>query len=100
MARFEWGKRNRLERPRQPDWESRLERQTTEYLGRLGTLSPSSQSRNASGYLSARGKNAPRDDKCDIWRVIGAYCPWNPTPGIRVVQHITSLAEARRLGLR
>lgn len=37
---------------------------------------------------------------CDIWRTIGADCPWNPTPGVRVVQHITSLAEARRLGLR
>lgn len=42
----------------------------------------------------------PTADKCDIWRVLGADCPWNPTPGSRVVQHITSLAEARQLGLR
>lgn len=49
-----------------------------------------------------RADYRPRPDAgdCDIWRTIGADCPWNPTPGIRVVQHITTMAEARRLGLR
>jgi hypothetical protein len=52
------------------------------------------------GALSQDTREPVQGDACDIWRTIGADCPWNPTPGIRVVQHITSLAEARRLGLR
>lgn len=52
------------------------------------------------GALSQDTRDPAQDGPCDIWRTIGADCPWNPTPGIRVVQHITSLAEARRLGLR
>jgi hypothetical protein len=52
------------------------------------------------GALSQDTREQPAGGPCDIWQTIGADCPWNPTPGIRVVQHITSLAEARRLGLR
>jgi hypothetical protein len=52
------------------------------------------------GALSQDTREPAQGDPCDIWRVIGADYPCNPTPGVRVVQHITSLAEARQLGLR
>lgn len=49
--------------------------------------------------LIKRTKSA-RGQSCDIWQVIGADCPWNPTPGERLVRHITTMAEARAFGLR
>lgn len=103
MARkLDWEKRRRFELPRETDWESRLERQANRILGVSVTPSPKQKGRQPPRVLRAKPKTAAptRSDTCDIWRTVGADCPWNPTPGVRVVQHITSLAEARRLGLR
>lgn len=100
MAKLEWEKRNRLKKPRDPDWESRLERQANRLLGGLVTPAPKQSEREKPRVLPARESKRTASDKCDIWVTWGANSPWNPTPGQRCVKNITSMAEAKRLGLR
>lgn len=106
MAKMDWEKRNRIERSRASLSEfSWLERAADRVLANGGQkptrhAPPKRVARTAAKPAPKPSSKQAASDRCDIWRVIGADCPWNPTPGERVVQHITSLAEARRLGLR
>ena len=104
MTKMDWEKRNRLEKPRDPDRESRLERQANRILADLGATAGKKEGRQPPRVLRARESKPPapnrKSRKCDIWVTWGADSPWNPTPGVRCVMNVTSMAEAKRLGLR
>lgn len=78
MAKLEWEKRTRLEKPRELPWDSRLERQANRILGGLVTPPPKPLGGNRKRVLSARGQKKARVIDEDIWVVFGADCPWNP----------------------
>lgn len=92
MAKLEWEKRTRLEKPRELPWDSRLERQANRILGGLVTPPPKQSGGTNKRVLRAREKKAAPIDE-DIWVVFGADCPWNPTPGERLVKHFKTRAE-------
>lgn len=118
MAKMRW---DRATPQRQTTlWPSKLERAADRLLGikqekegqrvlrakgqKAAKHAPSTGGKKPAVFLPRRRPISPptpsESDVCDIWVTWGADSPWNPTPGERCVKNITSMVEAKRLGLR